>query len=133
MPANIIVLSALDADFWSLTRLLGPFIVVGIILAATLSLLLPSHEGERLRATTEMNRGVSFLFVSARSTPSLSDSSGSRGVRPVAQGLSQNWLPSEVLFWFNSLSAVFVNATLAAVEIGLSIGHQEQRSLMLGC
>ncbi len=43
-----------------------------------------------------------------------------------------NRLPSEVLFWFNSLAAALVNATLAAIEVGLSIGHKEQRSLRLG-
>jgi predicted cation transporter len=35
------------------------------------------------------------------------------------------------LFWFNSLSAVVDNATLAAIEIGPSLGRAQQRSLML--
>jgi predicted cation transporter len=39
--------------------------------------------------------------------------------------------PGAILFWFNSLSAVVDNATLAAIEIGPSISRQQQRSLML--
>ena len=35
------------------------------------------------------------------------------------------------MFWFNSLSAVVDNATLAAIEIGPSISRAQQRSLML--
>src|SRR5271157_1962528 len=45
MPGIAVVLRSLHADFWYLTRLLGPFVVVGVILAAIPILFLPFEAG----------------------------------------------------------------------------------------
>jgi predicted cation transporter len=131
MPATTLVLSALHAGFWYLARLLGPFIFVGIALAAALSLLMPLHEGEPLHPTSEIE---SWGLIFMRAAKIYAFVAGlvalSRGLRPIVESyLAQ--VPGAALFWLNSLSAVVDNATLAAIEIGPSTSHAQQRSLML--
>jgi predicted cation transporter len=131
MPATTLVLSALHAGFWYLARLLGPFILVGIVLAAALALLMPEHESEPLHPASEVE---SWSLIIMRAAKIYAFVAGlvalSRGLRPIAESyLAQ--MPGAALFWFNSLSAIVDNATLAAIEIGPSISHAQQRSLML--
>ena len=112
------VLSALHADFWYLARLLGPFIVVGIVLAATLSLLVPWHDGERADSSSEVESWSVIVVRAGKVYAFVAGLVGlARGLRPFAETYLDR-LPGAILFWFNSLSAVVDNATLAAIEIG---------------
>ncbi len=131
MPASTLVLSALHADFWYLARLLGPFIFVGIILAATLTLVMPSHQGEPLHPTAEVESWDLIFIRAARIYAFVAGLVAlSRGLRPIVETYLGH-IPGTVLFWFNGISAVVDNATLAAIEIGPSISHAQQRSLLL--
>jgi predicted cation transporter len=131
MPASTMVLSALHADFWYLARLLGPFIGVGIVLAATLSLLVPWHDSERADSSSEVESWSVIVVRAGKVYAFVAGLVGlARGLRPLAETYLDRF-PGAILFWFNSLSAVVDNATLAAIEIGPSISRQQQRSLML--
>jgi predicted cation transporter len=133
MPGIAVVLRALHTDFWYLAHLLGAFIVVGIILAAVLTLFLPFASGEGLDAPEEKDSwrlvllirpGKVYVFIGG--LVALSD-----GLRPVVEAYIHR-LPIALLFWMNTISAVVNNSTLAAVEIGPSLSSNQQRAAFLG-
>jgi len=133
MPGIAVVLRSLHADFWYLTRLLGPFVVVGVILAAVPILFLPFASSEPLDTTEGKDSwrivllirpGKVYVFIAG--LVALSD-----GLRPVVDAYIHR-LPSGLLFWMNTLSAVVNNSTLAAVEIGPSLSMNQQRAALLG-
>jgi predicted cation transporter len=133
MPGIAVVLRSLHADFWYLARLLAPFIVVGIILAALPGLLLPFASREPLGVAPEKDTwrlvvlirpGRVYVFIAG--LVALSD-----GLRPVVDAYIHR-VPTALLFWLNIVSAVVNNSTLAAVEIGPSLNRNQQRAALLG-
>jgi len=133
MPASTLVLSALHADFWYLARLLGPFVIVGIVLVAIPTLFLPFGEGEPAPPLDEDSD--SWAPVPIRAAKVYIFIAGlvglSAGLRPVVDVYLRH-LPGTLLFWFNTISAVVDNATLAAVEIGPTLSVNQQRFALLG-
>ena len=133
MPGIAVVLRSLHADFWYLTRLLGPFVVVGVTLAAVPILFLPFASREPLDTTQEKDSwrtvllvrpGKVYVFIAG--LVALSD-----GLRPVVNAYIHR-LSDGLLFWMNTLSAVVNNSTLAAVEISPSLSMNQQRAAFLG-
>jgi predicted cation transporter len=133
MPGIAIVLRSLHADFWYLAHLLGPFIVVGVILAAVPILFLSFHSGRPLNSAEEKDSwrlvllirpGKVYVFIAG--LVALSD-----GLRPLVDAYIHR-LPNGLLFWMNTISAVVNNSTLAAVEIGPSLRMNQQRAALLG-
>ncbi len=133
MPGIAVVLRSLHADFWYLARLLGPFIVVGIALAAVPTLFLRFTSNKPLDATAEKDSwklvllirpGKVYVFIAG--LVALSD-----GLRPLVDAYIHR-LPNGLLFWMNTISAVVNNSTLAAVEIGPSLSRNQQRAAFLG-
>jgi predicted cation transporter len=119
MPGIAVVLRSLHADFWYLARLLGPFIVVGVTLAAVPILFLPFASSNPLEVIEEKDSwGLVLLirpakvYVFIAGLVALSD-----GLRPLVDAYIHR-VPNELLFWLNTISAVVNNSTLAAVEIG---------------
>jgi predicted cation transporter len=130
MPASTLVLAALHADFWYLARLLGPFIVAGIVLAAIPVLFLPMKGGETHPIAERdpwtlvvIRAGKVYIFIAGLVALS-------RGLRPVVDVYLVR-VPDALLFWLNTLSAVVDNATLAAIEIGPALNATQQRAAML--
>src|SRR5208337_2316553 len=133
MPGIAVVLRSLHADFWYLTHLLGPFVVIGVTLAAVPILFLPFASSEPLDTTQEKDSwrtvllvrpGKVYVFIAG--LVALSD-----GLRPVVNAYIHR-LPDGLLFWMNTLSAVVNNSTLAAVEISPSLSMNQQRAAFLG-
>jgi predicted cation transporter len=133
MPGIAVVLRSLHADFWYLARLLGPFIVVGVFLAAVPNLLLPFGPGEPMAVAEEKDSwglvlltrpGKVYVFIAGLVTLS-------EGLRPLVDAYIHR-LPNILLFWLNIISAVVNNSTLAAVEIGPSLNINQQRAALLG-
>ncbi len=133
MPGIAVVLRSLHADFWYLPRLLGPFVVVGITFAAVPILFLPLASSEPLDTTDGkdpwrivllIRPGKVYVFIAG--LVALSD-----GLRPVVDAYIHR-LPSGLLFWMNTISAVVNNSTMAAVEIGPSLSRNQQRAALLG-
>ena len=63
MPGIAVVLRSLHVDFWYLAHLLGPFIVVGVILAAIPTLFLPFASSKPLDATEEKDSWRLVLLI----------------------------------------------------------------------
>jgi predicted cation transporter len=132
LPGIAVVLRALHADFWYLARLLGPFVVVGVILAAVPSLFLPfdsiklhpTAPNESWRVVLLTRPGRVYLFIAG--LVALSE-----GLRPVVDAYISR-LPDGSLFWLNTISAVVNNSTLAVVEIGPTLSLHQQRAALLG-
>jgi predicted cation transporter len=133
MPGIAVVLRSLHADFWYLAHLLGPFIVVGVTLAAIPILFLPFASSKSLHATEEKDSwrlvllirpGKVYVFIVG--LVALSD-----GLRPLVDAYIPR-LPYGLLFWMNTISAVVNNSTLAVVEIGPSLSMNQQRAALLG-
>src|ERR1017187_4920399 len=133
MPGIAVVLRSLHADFWYLTHLLGPFVVVGVILAAVPILFLPFASSEPLDTTQEKDSWKTVLLIRPGKVyvfiAGLVALSG--GLRPVVDAYIHR-LPEGLLFWMNTLSAVVNNSTLAAVEISPSLSMNQQRAAFLG-
>ncbi len=132
MPGIAVVLRSLHVDFWYLAELLGPFLIVGIILAAIPTLFLPFDSGTPLEAAREKDSwrlvlltrpGKVYVFIAG--LVALSD-----GLRPFVDAYIHR-LPEALLFWMNTISAVVNNSTLAALEIGPSLSRTQQRSALL--
>ncbi len=133
MPGIAVVLRSLHADFWYLARLLGPFVVVGVFLAAAPILFLPfaasgpidTTDGKDSWRTVLLIRpGKVYVFIAGLVALSV-------GLRPVVDAYIPR-LPGGLLFWMNTVSAVVNNSTLAAVEIGPSLSMSQQRAAFLG-
>ncbi len=133
MPGIAVVLRSLHADFWYLTHLLGPFVGVGVILAAVPILFLPLGSSDPLDATEVKDSwrtvllirpGKVYVFIAG--LVALSD-----GLRPVVDAYIHR-LPEGLLFWINTISAVVNNSTLAAVEMSPSLTTNQQRAAFLG-
>jgi predicted cation transporter len=133
LPGIAVVLRSLHADFWYLTNLLGPFVAVGIVLAAAPILLLPFDPGQPLTEirvedswqTVLLARpGRVYVFIAG--LVALSD-----GLRPVVNAYVHR-VPESLLFWLNTLSAVVNNSTLAVIEISPSMSISQQRAALLG-
>jgi predicted cation transporter len=132
LPGIAVVLRSLHADFWYLTNLLGPFVAVGIVLAAAPILLLPFDAGQPLtqirvedswKTVLLVRPGRVYVFIAG--LVALSD-----GLRPVVNAYVHR-VPENLLFWINTLSAVVNNSTLAVIEISPSMSVSQQRAAML--
>ncbi len=133
MPASTLVLAALHADFWYLARLLGPFVIAGIVLVAIPTLFLREGKGRSaLHLVAESDSWAPVLIRAGKVYIFIVGLVGlSAGLRPVVDAYVRH-LPGELLFWINTISAVVDNATLAAVEIGPALSRNQQRFAMLG-
>jgi predicted cation transporter len=123
----------LHADFWYLTKLLGPFVAVGIVIAAAPILLLPFDPGQPLTEiqvedswNTVLIARPGRVYVFIAGLVALSD-----GLRPVVNAYVHR-APENLLFWVNTLSAVVNNSTLAVIEISPSMSVSQQRAALLG-
>ncbi len=133
MPGFAVVLRSLHADFWYLAHLLGPFIIVGVILAAVPMLFLPYgrrgpqdavRDKDSWKLVLLVRPGRVYVFIAG--LVALSD-----GLRPLVDAYIHR-IPNGLLFWMNTVSAVVNNSTLAAVEIGPSLSRSQQRAALLG-
>jgi predicted cation transporter len=132
-PLSTIAVSKLDQDFWYLVRLLGPWIIPGILLLAVWSGLRPlAYKGETLteEETQETYRGVViraarvFLFVMALVLLG-------EGFRPIIDRFVIG-LDARLLYWINMVSAVLDNATLTAAEISPRMDETQIRAVLMG-
>ncbi len=130
-PLSTIVVAKLkgepyNADFFFLLKLMGAWILPGILLFAFLAARLgkgrkltqPVQENSRGETykTILMRAGKVYLFVAALIWLG-------EGLKPLAaQTITK--LSKYALYWINSLSAVLDNATLASIEIMPSLGKE---------
>ena len=130
-PLAAIAIAALGADFWYLTRLLGPLVVGGIIIVGGLSLLIAPLPAASLHTTRPEESWWDIVMRASRVYAFVAGLVGlAWGMQPLANAYV-NRLPQGVLFWVNSISAVVDNATLTVAEVGLALSHTQQRAILM--
>lgn len=122
------------ADFLFLARLLGIYIIPGIIGFGILAVILLRGKGgsnsmeEKERPETILHvllrAGKTYLFVMALVLL------GS-GFKPLIDNYVAHW-GSNILYWVNMVSAILDNATLAAAEISPSMAELQLKSALIG-
>jgi predicted cation transporter len=121
------------ADFFFLARLLGPWLLPGLLLLSGWSAwrLKPSSAAPTLTGDTAetdsdavLRSGKVFIFVMALVLLGA-------GWAPLAQQAVSE-VPAWGLYWLNSTSAVLDNATLAAAEIVPSLKEKQLLFALLG-
>lgn len=133
-PLSTIATSKLGQGFWFLARLLGAYIVPGVLAMAVLSALVLRRQGAGAAARQEMEAetvaGVVvralkvYLFVMALTLLG-------EGFRPVIE-MYVMALDPRVLYWINMVSAVLDNATLTAAEITRGMSDAQVRAILMG-
>jgi predicted cation transporter len=131
-PLGTIAISALNADFWYLVRLLGPLVLAGIVIIGTVSLFLPARYGHSLVVDAHSDSWPEILIRAAKVYAFVAGLVGlSWGLRPLVDEYISR-MPHWALFWMNSISAIVDNATLTAAEIGPALTPAQQRSVLMG-
>ena len=131
-PLGTIAIAALKTDFWYLARLLGPFVLAGIIIVGAISLFLPARYGHSLKADAHPDSWSEIFIRAAKVYLFVAGLVGlSWGLRPLVDQYIIR-MPQSALFWMNSVSAIVDNATLTAAEIGPSLTPAQQRGVLMG-
>ncbi len=132
-PLSTIAVSKLNAPFDYLLRILGPYVIPGVLLASLAAAVAArSHKGDKvevnlvyeetLRSVFERGFKV-FLFVAALELLGAS-------FEPMVKWYFAK-LPSWALYWINTVSAVLDNATLTAAEISPYLTEEQIRSALI--
>ncbi len=138
-PLSTIVIAKLrgepyNAGFFFLCRHLLYYILPGIAACAALGMLwmpAPPHKGHGLVSRQKektrdifIRTGKVYLFVMALIFLG-------KGFKPIIDAYISK-IPYQGLYWLNMISAILDNATLAAAEIGPSMGILQIKSALLG-
>ncbi len=136
-PLSTIAISKLGAPFLYLVDILGMYIVPGILAVAAFTAYRMKKYEEKVKEFsmkeveyTESLRGVVertfrvYIFVAALELLGAS-------LTPITIWYFAK-LPSHILYWVNTISAVVDNATLTAAEIGPTMTVAQIRSALLG-
>lgn len=138
-PLSTIVVSKLkgpphNADFLYLFRLVGAWIIPGVLLCAALAARGATHNRVKSGGLHEdkhdstkvilIRAGKVYLFVMALIFLGT-------GLRPLAEKYILT-LPTWILYWVNSLSAILDNATLAAAEITPMMAERQIVFILMG-
>ena len=148
-PLATIAVSKLNKDFWYLMSSIGPYIVPGILaLGAFAAFYIKAHEvrpaaAPRSEAAASSNETTLeapreeenywavvvralkvYLFVMALVLLG-------EGFKPAIDRFVIG-LPSSVLYWLNTVSAVLDNATLTAAEISNKMSDLQIKSVLMG-
>ena len=139
-PLSTITISKLSgepyyAGFWFLLDLLGIYVIPGVIAMGVLGVVFlkrqgPPTEGLECKIIRENLRdvviraGKVYLFIMALVFLG-------EGFKPLILEYIVE-IPSEALYWVNTVSAVLDNATLAAAEIGPQLSLMQIESALMG-
>lgn len=132
-PLSTIATAKLHEDFWFLMRLLGPFVIPGIVVVGVWSGFQPLryHGGTLTEVETpETYRDVViralkvFVFIMALTLLG-------EGFKPVIDRFIIG-LDARLLYWINMVSAILDNATLTAAEISPEMVTEQVRAVLMG-
>ena len=140
-PLSTIVVSKLSrapyhAHFLYLAKLLGAYVVPAVVslgIAAVFLVHESKDDTEASLAADEEEEKLSEVFVRAGKVYIfvMALIFLGAGFKPLID-VYLTKLSGQVLFWVNMISAVLDNATLAAAEIGPSLGEAQIKSALLG-
>lgn len=137
-PLSTIVVSKLNEDFLYLLKLIGPFIIPGVIIFGVLAAFMVKERSQYTdESNTTQNTGETesyqeimirslkiYLFVMALTFLGA-------GFQPFIERYLLGLHPL-LLYWINMLSAILDNATLAAAEISPAMDQITIRDILLG-
>jgi len=138
-PLSTIVIAKLKpepylADFFFLFRHLWHYVIPGVIVFGVLGIIMMPAKRQKnhgLAGSKEENikdisirTGKIYLFIMALIFLG-------KGFKPVIDTYISK-IPYQGLYWLNMISAILDNATLAAAEIGPSMGLLQIKSALLG-
>lgn len=136
-PLSTIVVSKLDEQFFYLLKLLGIFIIPGVIAMGLLGSFTVGRKKNQVRTDGEavdledetisgvlLRAGKIFLFIMAL------ELLGS-GFKPMIDAYIIH-LDARILYWINMISAVLDNATLAAAEISPAMSGLQIEAILMG-
>ncbi|MDK2880812.1 MAG: hypothetical protein PWQ99_587 [Clostridia bacterium] len=137
-PLSTIVISKLGESFWYLARLIGIFIIPGVIILGIIGSLVAgkgqkndeAEEGEISDLEDETITGVFiragkvFLFIMALELLGA-------GFKPLIDTYIIH-LDGRLLYWINMISAILDNATLAAAEISPEMFGMQIEGILMG-
>jgi len=133
-PLSTIAISKLGQDFWYLARLLGIYIIPGIVvLAGFASFYIKPNLGEPTLTGSKKPDSYQhvivralkvYLFVMALELLG-------EGFKPVID-IYVLGLDSKILYWLNMISAVLDNATLTAAEVSVKMTSVQVKSILIG-
>lgn len=137
-PLSTIVVSKLDEDFFYLLKLIGVYIVPGVIVFGVLAAFMVKSRQESVESPVKESEALQtesygeiiirsfkiYLFVMALTFLGA-------GFQPFIEKYLLDLNPL-VLYWINMVSAVLDNATLAAAEISPAMDQTTIRDILLG-
>ena len=137
-PLSTIVVSKLDEDFFYLLRLIGGYIVPGVIVFGVLAAFMVKSRQDSVGNLAQESKSVEtesygeiilrsfkiYLFVMALTFLGA-------GFQPFIERYLLDLNPL-ILYWINMISAVLDNATLAASEISPAMDSTTIRAILLG-
>ena len=154
-PLATIAISKLGQDFWYLARLLGAYVIPGIVglgIIAVVAMRLTRPAPPAQVAATVPDDPVEAWTEGPPEEVPLGSEEGVRhvvtraakvylfvmalvflgeGFRPLIDRYVLS-LGVPVLYWLNSVSAILDNATLTAAEISVRMSDQQVRAILLG-
>ena len=133
-PLSTIAVAKLDQDFWFLARLLGVWIIPGVLaLGAAAMVMKVQPAGEGL--TREAERTAWYAEVAGRAARVYLFVMGltllGEGFRPLIDRFVIG-LDARLLYWINMSSAILDNATLTAAEISPRMTNEQVRAVLMG-
>lgn len=136
-PLSTIVVSKLDEQFFYLLKLLGVFIIPGIIAMGILGCFTAGSSKDSEQTDEEpvdledetisgvvLRAGKIFLFIMALELLGA-------GFKPMIDAYLIH-LDGRILYWINMISAILDNATLAAAEISPSMSGLQIEAILMG-
>ncbi len=144
-PLSTIVVSSLGSDFFFLLRIIGPYVIPGVLAMGLLASLI-AFRGMAIEATPEQDEYINPADKSKDQTESLKEvfirafkiflfiialEFLGAGFKPLINTYVIQ-LDSRLLYWINMLSAVLDNATLAAAEVSPAMSLKQIQAILMG-
>jgi predicted cation transporter len=138
-PLSTIALAKLrtgahNTDFWFLIRLLGVFILPGLLVISLVGWFLRGNEVSRSESLSGdyaepvklifLRAAMVYVFVAALVLLGA-------GFKPIIDSHVSK-MPAQLLYWVNMSSAVLDNATLAAAELGPQMDTGQIKGILMG-
>ncbi|WP_062353949.1 DUF1646 family protein [Bacillus kwashiorkori] len=133
-PLSTIVVSKLNGDFFYLLKLVGPYIIPGVIVLGILAAIQIKPVTAK-RGLSNKDEAESYEDILVRAIKIYLFVMGLTMLGAGFEPLINKYiigLNEYVLYWINMLSAVLDNATLAAAEISPAMPTETIKAILLG-